>query len=192
MANNEILQIVVFSVFFGVALRGAAASAPSRAGADRGAVATSCCKVTGYVMMFAPLAVFAAMAATVATNGLGILREATPSSSASFYFGLMLLWVLLVVVGFLVLGPRVISSCCALIREPLLLAFSTASSEAAYPKMLEGLDKFGVSRKISSFVLPLGYSFNLDGTMMYCTFATVHRAGLRHRAVARHADRRCC
>jgi Na+/H+-dicarboxylate symporter len=89
-----------------------------------------------------------------------------------FYFGLVCLWCVLIAVGFLILGPRV-KHLISLVREPFLLAFSTASSEAAYPKMLEQLAKFPISRKISSFVLPLGYSFNLDGTMMYCTFASV-------------------
>jgi Na+/H+-dicarboxylate symporter len=89
-----------------------------------------------------------------------------------FYFGLVCLWLILILVGFAILGPKVMHLV-SLVREPFLLAFSTASSEAAYPKMLEQLAKFPISRKISSFVLPLGYSFNLDGTMMYCTFASV-------------------
>src|SRR6202008_3184515 len=89
-----------------------------------------------------------------------------------FYLSLMILWGILVVVGFVVIGPRY-SHLLRLIREPLMIAFSTASSEAAYPKMLEGLNRFGASSRISSFVLPLGYSFNLDGTMMYCTFASI-------------------
>src|ERR1700738_1335213 len=88
-----------------------------------------------------------------------------------FYFSVMLLWGILVIVGFVVIGPRY-GHLLRLIREPLMIAFSTASSEAAYPKTLEGLNRFGASARISSFVLPLGYSFNLDGTMMYCTFAS--------------------
>jgi Na+/H+-dicarboxylate symporter len=89
-----------------------------------------------------------------------------------FYLSLMLLWGILVIVGFIVIGPRY-SHLLRLIREPLMIAFSTASSEAAYPKTLEGLNRFGASARISSFVLPLGYSFNLDGTMAYTTFATL-------------------
>jgi Na+/H+-dicarboxylate symporter len=111
------------------------------------------------------------MSATIATNGLGILANYA-KFMGEFYFGLVCLWCILIAVGFLILGPRV-SRLISLVREPFLLAFSTASSEAAYPKMLEQLAKFPISRKISSFVLPLGYSFNLDGTMMYCTFASV-------------------
>ena len=106
-----------------------------------------------------------------------------------FYLSLMILWGILVIVGFVVIGPRY-SHLLRLIREPLMIAFSTASSEAAYPKTLEGLNRFGASSRISSFVLPLGYSFNLDGTMMYCTFAIdLHRADLSHRDVARHPVR---
>ena len=111
------------------------------------------------------------MAATIATNGLGILVNYA-KLMGEFYFGLFCLWMLLILAGFLILGPAV-QRLVKLVQEPFLLAFSTASSEAAYPKMLEQLAKFPISRKISSFVLPLGYSFNLDGTMMYCTFASI-------------------
>jgi Na+/H+-dicarboxylate symporter len=128
-------------------------------------------KVTSYVMLFAPLAVWAAIAATVAKNGLAVLWKLIVFMGG-FYLSLLILWTLLVVVGFIVIGPRY-SHLLRLIREPLMIAFSTASSEAAYPKTLEGLNRFGASPRISSFVLPLGYSFNLDGTMMYCTFASI-------------------
>jgi Na+/H+-dicarboxylate symporter len=90
----------------------------------------------------------------------------------SFYLALAVLWLLLVLAGYVFLGPRVLRLV-GLIREPFLLAFATASSEAAYPRLLEGLDRFGVDRRISSFVMPIGYSFNLDGSMMYCTFASL-------------------
>jgi Na+/H+-dicarboxylate symporter len=170
MVDNEILQIVVFSIFFGVAC--AAMGARSRIVLDSiEGLSHIILRVTGYVMLLAPLAVFCAMAATIATNGLGILL-AYARFMGQFYFGLVVLWALLIVAGFLILGPSV-KRLIKLVQEPFLLAFSTASSEAAYPKMLEQLAKFPISRKISSFVLPLGYSFNLDGTMMYCTFATV-------------------
>ena len=170
MVDNEILQIVVFSIFFGVAC----ASMGKRASLVLEAVeglSHIILRVTGYVMKLAPLAVFCAMSATIATNGLGILVSYA-KFMGEFYFGRVCLWLLLVLVGFLILGPSV-RRLIALVREPFLLAFSTASSEAAYPKMLEQLAKFPISSKISSFVLPLGYSFNLDGTMMYCTFASI-------------------
>src|SRR5207244_7195996 len=128
-------------------------------------------KVTGYVMALAPIAVFAAMAAIVTTQGLGILVT-YGKFMGEFYLGILLLWVLLAFAGFVFIGPR-IGRLINLIKEPIMLAFSTASSEAAYPKTLEQLERFGASKKITSFVLPLGYSFNLDGSMMYCTFATL-------------------
>jgi Na+/H+-dicarboxylate symporter len=122
-------------------------------------------------MLFAPVAVFAAMASIITTQGLGILVTYGTFMS-EFYFGLLVLWVVLAFVGFLFLGTSIFRLL-GLLKEPLALAFSTASSEAAYPKTLEQLSKFGVNRKISSFVLPMGYSFNLDGSMMYCTFAVI-------------------
>ena len=170
MANNEILQIVIFSVFFGAA---AASLGPKvKTVVDWvEEVSHVMLKVTGFVMALAPFAVFAAMAAVVTTQGLGILVT-YGKFMGEFYLGIGLLWVLLAFAGFIFLGPRV-GRLISLIREPILLAFSTASSEAAYPKTLEQLERFGASKKITSFVLPLGYSFNLDGSMMYCTFATL-------------------
>jgi Na+/H+-dicarboxylate symporter len=170
MANNEILQIVVFSIFFGA---GAAAFGEKASVVIDWVEQVShvMLKVTGYVMALAPIAVFAAMAAIVTTQGLGVLLV-YGKFMGEFYLGIAILWVLLALAGFLFLGPRILRLI-ALIREPILLAFSTASSEAAYPKTLEQLERFGASKKITSFVLPLGYSFNLDGSMMYCTFATL-------------------
>jgi len=169
-ANNEILQIVIFSVFFGAA---AASFGPKAQTVIDWVEQVShvMLKVTGFVMALAPIAVFAAMASIVTTQGLGIL-VIYGKFMGQFYLGILLLWVLLAFAGFIFLGPR-IGRLINLIREPILLAFSTASSEAAYPKTLEQLERFGASKKITSFVLPLGYSFNLDGSMMYCTFATL-------------------
>ncbi|MCF5198617.1 dicarboxylate/amino acid:cation symporter [Pseudomonas syringae] len=170
LATNEILQIVVFSLFFGVAL---AALGEKAKGLVRltDELAQAMLLITGYVMRLAPLAVMAAMASTVAINGLSILVTFAVFMR-DFYFGLSLLWGLLVLAGALFLGRRVFSLL-LLIKEAFLLAFATASSESAYPKLLAALDRFGVSRKISSFVMPMGYSFNLDGSMMYCTFAVL-------------------
>ena len=170
MANNEILQIVVFSMFFGVALSALGEKARTLI-AMIDELSHAMLKITGYVMKLAPIAVLAAMAATVATNGLAILLRFAVFMG-DFYFGLLLLWSLLVGAGFVFLGPRVFRLL-VLIREAFMLSFATASSEAAYPKILDALDRFGVKRKISSFVMPMGYSFNLDGSMMYCTFATL-------------------
>lgn len=170
MANNEILQIVVFSMFFGVALASLGEKARTLINAiDE--LSHAMLKITGYVMKLAPLAVMAAMAATVATNGLGILLKFAVFMGG-FYLSLFMLWGLLALAGFVFLGPRIVTLL-KLIREPFLLSFATASSEAAYPKILIALDRFGVKRKISSFVMPMGYSFNLDGSMMYCTFAVL-------------------
>src|SRR5499427_2921334 len=170
MATNEILQIVVFSLFFGVAC----ASLGERArllidGIEQ--LSEAILTITGYIMALAPIAIFASMAAIITTQGLGILVT-YGKFVVEFYFGLAILWCLLIGVGVLIFGRhsfRLVS----LIREPFLLAFSTASSEAAYPKTMEQLEKFPISKKIISFVLPMGYSFNLDGSMMYCTFATL-------------------
>jgi Na+/H+-dicarboxylate symporter len=170
LATNEILQIVVFSIFVGTAMSALEEKAPAiLALAEQ--VAQVMLKVTGYVMALAPLAIFAALATTVAEQGLGILVSYA-KFIGGFYVSLFLLWALLIGVAALFLGSRV-KGLVGMMREPILLAFSTASSEAAYPRILHGLQRFGVSRKIASFVLPLGYSFNLDGSMMYCTFATL-------------------
>ncbi|MES2076386.1 MAG: dicarboxylate/amino acid:cation symporter [Pseudomonadota bacterium] len=170
MGKNEILQIVIFSLFFGSAAAAVGAKATPMVDALDG-VAHVMLKVTGYVMKFAPFAVFAAVAGVIAKSGLGVLST-YGVFMAEFYFSIGLLWALLIAIGSLFLGARIFKLI-AEVREPVLLAFSTASSEAAYPKTLEGLERFGVRNRIASFVLPIGYSFNLDGSMMYCTFATV-------------------
>ena len=170
MANNEILQIVVFSVFVGTAVAAIDDRAPAVLALVE-QVASIMLKVTGYVMKTAPLAIFAALAATIATQGLGVLVT-YGKFVLGFYFSLGILWALLIVAVVVIVGPRALRLMAA-IRQPALLAFSVASSEAAYPRTLEELQKWGISRKVASFVLPLGYSFNLDGSMMYCTFATL-------------------
>ena len=170
MAQNEILQIVVFSLFFGVACAALGDRAKTVV-AWTEEMSHVILKITGYIMGLAPVAVFASMAAIITTQGLGILVT-YGKFVAEFYLGLGVLWCLLAAVGFLFFGRRVFELI-SLVREPFLLAFSTASSEAAYPKMMEQLVRFPVSRRIVSFVLPMGYSFNLDGSMMYCTFATM-------------------
>jgi Na+/H+-dicarboxylate symporter len=170
MANNEILQIVIFSVFFGTAVSAIEDKAPAVLALVE-QVSAIMLKVTGYVMKTAPLAIFAALAATVATQGIGVLVTYA-KFVGGFYLSMILLWALLVAAAVLVVGPRALKLIAA-IRSPALLAFSTASSEAAYPGTLQALEQWGVSKRVASFVLPLGYSFNLDGTMMYCTFATL-------------------
>jgi Na+/H+-dicarboxylate symporter len=128
-------------------------------------------KVTSYVMNFAPVAVFAAVAGTIAKSGVGVLRT-YGVFMGEFYLGIGLLWLVLIGIGILFVGPRILQLLREL-REPTILAFTCASSEAAFPKTLEGLERFGVKNRLAAFVLPIGYSFNLDGSMMYCTFATL-------------------
>jgi Na+/H+-dicarboxylate symporter len=170
MAKNEILQIVVFSLFFGTGL--AALGSRGKPLVEVIDIAAHVMlKVTGYVMWVAPIAVFAAVAGVIAKSGFGLVAD-FGVFMGEFYMSIALLWIVLMLIGSIFLGTRVIELI-KTVREPLLLSFSTASSEAAYPKTLAQLEKFGCSNRIASFVLPIGYSFNLDGSMMYCTFATV-------------------
>ena len=170
MATNEILQIVVFSIFFGVA----AASMGEKAKPIIKALDSFShiiLKIVGYVMNFAPIGVFGALCAVVASKGLGIFQFYI-IYFLYFLIGITVLWVILVGVGYLILGKRMTTLLQA-ISNPLLIAFSTTSSEAVFPKLTEELEKFGCKDKIVAFVLPLGYSFNLDGSMMYMTFASL-------------------
>ena len=183
MASNEILQIVVFSLLFGVA----ASSLGKRAHALIDWIeelSLVMLKITGYVMALAPIAVFAALASTVLTQGAGVLLIYA-KFVGSFYFALLVLWTFLSFAAFMGIGRRVLQLLGA-IRSPVLIAFSTASSEAAYPRTLERLESFGVSPRIASFVLPLGYSFNLDGSMMYCAFAVLFIAQIFHHEFTLH------
>ncbi|KOF17149.1 C4-dicarboxylate ABC transporter [Ensifer adhaerens] len=171
MANNEILQILVFSVFFGLAL-GSLKDTKARALIEviEGAVPVML-KVTDYVMRFAPVGVFAAVANVVTVQGLGILMV-YGKFVGSFYATLVVLWAVLIGAGFLVLGANVFRLVRE-VRQPMLVGFSTASSEAAYPRVMEKLEDFGVKERVIGFVLPLGYSFNLDGSMIYTAFAAL-------------------
>ena len=171
MANNEILQILVFSLFFGAALSFIRGKGHNTIYNLIDELAKIMFRVTDYVMRFAPLGVFAAMAAAITTEGLGVLVS-YGKLIGEFYLGLALLWAILFAVGYLFLGKSTFRLG-GLIKEPTLLAFSTASSESAYPKTIEALTRFGVPKRISGFVLPLGYSFNLDGSMMYQSFAVL-------------------
>jgi len=170
MANNEILQIVVFSIFFGVAAAAIGDYAKPFVKALE-VVSHIILKMVNYVMNFAPIGVFGAIAAVVASKGLAIfsfyIRYFT-----FFLIGIALLWTVLLLVGFLILKKR-LPELLRRIGSPLLIAFSTTSSEAVFPKLTEELERFGCRDKIVAFVLPLGYSFNLDGSMMYMTFASI-------------------
>jgi Na+/H+-dicarboxylate symporter len=170
LAKTSVLQIVVISLFVGIALQTLGEKAEQVTQLfEQGAEVML--KVTNFVMLLAPFAVFAALANVVSVQGLGVLAD-YGRLVGSFFLSLLVLWCLLIAAGFVVLGPRVFQLIWD-VRAPLLLAFSTASSEAAYPRLLERLERHGASNRITSFVLPLGYSFNLDGSMMYCTFAAL-------------------
>ncbi len=170
MANNEILQLVVFSIFFGVAATSIGDYAKPVIKALEG-VSHIILKMVGYVMNFAPLGVFGAITAVIALKGLDVFKF---YSIYLFYFiiGIFLLWGLLLLVGFFILKGRT-PLLLKRIAQPLLIAFSTTSSEAVFPKLTEELERFGCKDKIVAFTLPLGYSFNLDGSMMYMTFASL-------------------
>ncbi|WP_339053395.1 dicarboxylate/amino acid:cation symporter [Arsenophonus endosymbiont of Crataerina pallida] len=170
MSRNEILQIVIFSIFMGCSI-----SAIGKKGEPIIKILDSLVyvmlKLTSYVMLFAPITVFAAISAMIAERGLSVLIS-TSIFMGEFYFTLALLWVILIGVSVLIVGPcilRLVKN----IMEPALLAFTTSSSEAAFPGTLEKLEQFGISNKIASFVLPIGYSFNLVGSMAYCSFAVI-------------------
>lgn len=170
MANNEILQLVVFSIFFGVATAALGDKAKIVVkGLD--AVAHVILKMVGYVMNFAPIGVFGAIAAVIATKGLDVFIF-YGKYLLYFLIGIAALWVILLTVGFIILGKR-LPDLLRRIFPPLIIAFSTTSSEAVFPKLTEELEKFGCKDKIVAFILPLGYSFNLDGSMMYMTFASI-------------------
>ncbi|MFM2226270.1 MAG: hypothetical protein RJA07_2472 [Bacteroidota bacterium] len=177
LAENEILEIIVFAIFFGMACAAMPdVSKPIIKALD--ALTHIMLKVTTFVMNLAPIAVFAAISSTIAQNGLEVLFTFGKLIS-EFYLGLILLWIILVTLGFLFTGKKIFQLISG-IKDAVLLAFSTSSSESAFPKLIEELERFGCSNKIVSFVLPLGYSFNLDGSMMYMTFASLFIAQCYH------------
>ncbi|QWV94794.1 dicarboxylate/amino acid:cation symporter [Geomonas oryzisoli] len=171
MAKNSILQILIFSVFFGFAIASFKDDTTKTVVSFVKELVHIMLKVTDYVMRLAPVGVFAAMASCITVQGLGVLTT-YGKFIGSFYVGLVVLWIVLIGAGYLFLRNST-WTLLKMIREPMLIAFSTASSEAAYPQTLESLERFGVKEKVSGFVLPLGYSFNLDGSMMYQAFAVI-------------------
>jgi Na+/H+-dicarboxylate symporter len=170
MATNEILQLVVFSIFFGIALSSMGHHGqPLIKALD--VIAHVVLKMVGYVMMTAPFGVFGAISAVIATRGLDILMTYAVYFGA-FISGIALLWIALLFVGYLILGRRLWDLLQRLFGS-MVIAFSTTSSEAVFPKLTKELQRFGCNERIVSFILPLGYSFNLDGSMMYMTFASI-------------------
>jgi Na+/H+-dicarboxylate symporter len=170
LAANEILQIVIFSVFFGIAATTLGSYVKPVMQALEG-VSHIILKMVGYVMKFAPLGVFGAIASVIATKGLEIFSF-YGQYLLFFVTGIFILWLVLLAAGYLILKKK-LPILLQRIAQPLLIAFSTTSSEAVFPKLTEELERFGCPEKIVAFTLPLGYSFNLDGSMMYMTFASI-------------------
>jgi Na+/H+-dicarboxylate symporter len=170
-AQNEVLQIVVFSVMFGLALSSFEESYSKPIIRVLDIIAHVILKMVGYIMWFAPIGVFGSIAAVVAVNGLEFF-QVYAVFLLDFLIALAILWAVLLLVGYIILGNRLFELL-KRIKEPLLIAFSTTSSEAVFPKLVEELERFGCNNRVVSFILPLGYSFNLDGSMMYMTFASI-------------------
>src|SRR3984957_18579036 len=170
LAGNQILQIVVFAVFFGIATASIGEQGKIVIKA-LDAVAGIILRVTGYVMYFAPMAAMAAISAVMAVKGPELLMT-YGKFILSFYAAILGLWLILLLAASLFIGRRVIDLALN-VKDMILLAFSTASSEAAFPRLIVELENFGCPSRIVSFVLPLGYSFNLDGSMLYMTFASL-------------------
>jgi len=171
MAGNEILQIVIFSIFFGLAAAAVGASVkPVINALDK--TSHIILKMVNYVMKFAPLGVFGAIAGVFAIKDVNELLVTYAKFFSSFLVGIASLWVFLLLIGYLFLKSKM-NVLLKRIVSPLIIAFGTTSSEAVFPKLTEELERFGVKDKIVSFMLPLGYSFNLDGSMMYMTFASI-------------------
>jgi Na+/H+-dicarboxylate symporter len=171
LATNEILQIVIFSIFFGLAAASIGDHAkPVVKVLD--VISHIILKMVNYVMKFAPIGVFGAIAGVFAIRDLQELLLTYAKFFGSFLVGISTLWIVLLLVGFLFLKGRM-KTLLKHIISPLIIAFGTTSSEAVFPKLTEELERFGVKDKIVSFMLPLGYSFNLDGSMMYMTFASI-------------------
>jgi len=171
MATNEILQIVIFSIFFGLAAASIGENAKPVVNAlDK--TSHIILKMVNYVMKFAPVGVFGAIAGVFAIRDLNELLITYAKFFGSFLVGISSLWIILLLVGYIFLKSKM-TLLLKRIVSPLIIAFGTTSSEAVFPKLTEELERFGVKDKIVSFMLPLGYSFNLDGSMMYMTFASI-------------------
>jgi Na+/H+-dicarboxylate symporter len=171
LATNEILQIVIFSIFFGLSIASIGDYAkPVTDFLER--TSHVVLKMVNYVMKFAPLGVFGAIAGVFAVRDFQELAITYFKFFGSFLIGIATLWIVLIIIGFIFLKKRMIVLLQHIV-SPLIIAFGTTSSEAVFPKLTEELERFGVKDKIVSFMLPLGYSFNLDGSMMYMTFAGI-------------------
>lgn len=171
MATNEILQIVIFAIFFGLAAASIGDNVkPVINAMDK--FSHIILKMVNFVMKFAPIGVFGAIAGVFAVKDISDLMITYTKFFSSFLVGIASLWVVLILVGYIFLGSH-LKTLLKRIVSPLVIAFGTTSSEAVFPKLTEELERFGIKDRIVSFMLPLGYSFNLDGSMMYMTFASI-------------------
>jgi len=169
-AKNNVIQIVVFSIFFGIA--GVSIGKQVEPVFDFFELVSKIMfKVTTYTMLFAPIAVFTAVSAIIIESGYGIISSYF-LYIAEFMFSVVILWLVMIFIGYFIIGKRVFYLV-RVLADSLGIAFSTASSEAVLPSVFEELDKFGIRSRVSGFVLPLGYSFNLVGSMLNCIFATM-------------------
>jgi Na+/H+-dicarboxylate symporter len=171
MAENNALQILVFGIFVGLALRSLKRRGSHRIAVIVDELVAVMLTITGYVMRAAPVGVFAAVCSAFTEQGVDAFA-AYGTFIASFYASLAVLWVLMGALAAMLLG-RAALALFAAIREPMFVAFSTSSTEAAFPKLIESLTRFGIDRRTTGLVLPLGYAFNLDGSMIYMTFASM-------------------
>jgi Na+/H+-dicarboxylate symporter len=171
LTTNNPLQILVFGALFGIALLNLRKSGHSSIADAIDELMKVMLKVTGYVMLAAPVGVFAGIASAFTAKGLDAFATYA-SFIGGFYVSLSALWLIMIAVAAAFLGQSALRLV-RMVREPMVIAFATSSSEAALPKLIEGLTKFGIEKRTTGFVLPLGYSFNVDGSMMYMTFASV-------------------
>ena len=171
-ARNEVLQVVVFAIIFAIALMKVPHARPKAAmlGFCEG-LAETMFKFTGIVMLYAPIGIGAAMAVTVSHSGIGVLRNL--ALLVLTLYGALLAFALLALLPAALIARVPLKRFFRYVKEPALIAFATTSSDAALPKALENMEKFGVSRRIAAFVLPTGYSFNLDGSTLYLSLAAI-------------------
>jgi len=179
MARGDVLQIVVFAFIFGAACAAVGAKAQPVVSVCE-SLSEVMFRYTNYVMLFAPLGVFGAMAATVGEKGVGVLLNL--GKLVATLYGAQAFFVIFVLGAVTVIAQIPLRRFISHVRQPFLIAFSTASSEAAFPIALENMERFGVPKHIVAFVLPTGYSFNLDGSTLYLSLAAMfvaQAAGVR-------------
>jgi proton glutamate symport protein len=175
IAENQVLQVVIFSILFAIGL----SMVKNQKHKDSmlsfsESLAEVMFKFTDLVMYVAPIAVFGALASTIAKSGVGILYNLM-QLVGTLYIALVV-FILVILLPIALMAKIPIKKFLKAVSEPVSLAFATASSEAALPKAMENMEKFGVPQKIVAFVIPTGYSFNLDGTTLYLSLATVFLA----------------